>query len=264
MTPHTNGTTHEPARTGAQGGLPGRQSHAVRNAFALLEEVARLGPGVTAKQVGAGLSLSPATTYRLLNLLVALQYLERQPGARGFTLGHKVAQLAGFVALVHVPVAARRLLEDLRSRVRMGVHLASYAGGAPALVDPDPTQPLPPSEAISRHLHASAFGKLLLAESGDWRRAVGEGPLDRLTPRTLVSPPDLDAELAAVARADMAHQLGELRSMRACVALPVRSAAGQLVAAVALTGVPEQIRSLDQRHLASTARTARELAPLLT
>ena len=121
-----------------------------------------------------------------------------------------------------------------------------------------------PSEALGRHLHASAFGKLLLADSGDWRRAVGDARLDALTPRTLVHPPDLDAELARVARSDMAYQLGELRPMRACVALPVRSSAGRLVAAVALTGVPEQIRTLDQRHVARAARAARELAPLLT
>ncbi|NHC44925.1 IclR family transcriptional regulator [Motilibacter aurantiacus] len=265
MTPGPSGTWAAPApAAAAPGGLPGRQSHAVRNAFALLEEVARAGPGVTAKQVAGALGMSPATTYRLLNLLVALQYVERQPGARGFTLGHKVAHLAGLVALVHVPVAARRLVEDLRSRARTGVHLASYAGGVPALVDPDPAQPPPPADAFARHLHASAFGKLLLAESGDWRRSLGEAPLRRLTPQTLVSPADLDAELTGVGRADRAYQIGELRPMRACLALPVRSSAGRLVAAVALTGVPEQIRSLDPRDVAAAARTARELSPLLT
>jgi DNA-binding IclR family transcriptional regulator len=43
----------------------------VQSALALLQEVARAGAGVTAKEISSGLGLPPATTYRLLNLLVA-------------------------------------------------------------------------------------------------------------------------------------------------------------------------------------------------
>ncbi|WP_279580892.1 helix-turn-helix domain-containing protein [Fodinicola feengrottensis] len=64
--------------------LPGRQPRALRNTLAIIEEVVAAGPGVTAKEISAALKLPPATTYRLLNLLVGEEYLVRLPDLRGF------------------------------------------------------------------------------------------------------------------------------------------------------------------------------------
>ena len=50
--------------------LNGRQPQAIRSALAVLRAVAQAGPGITARQISADLGLPPATTYRILNLLV--------------------------------------------------------------------------------------------------------------------------------------------------------------------------------------------------
>ncbi|AUZ88426.1 helix-turn-helix domain-containing protein [Arthrobacter sp. TmT3-37] len=79
-------------------GLRARQPKAVRSALAVLEEVARCGPGVTGLEVSRNLGLPKATTYRLLNLLVEDEYLVRLPDLSGFALGRKVellVQLSG-------------------------------------------------------------------------------------------------------------------------------------------------------------------------
>jgi hypothetical protein len=55
----------------ADGSLSGRQPKAVQSALRVLEEVARAGVGVTAKEIAENLSMPSATAYRLLNLLVA-------------------------------------------------------------------------------------------------------------------------------------------------------------------------------------------------
>ncbi|MDT7644069.1 MAG: hypothetical protein QOC75_1069, partial [Pseudonocardiales bacterium] len=80
--------------------VPGRQPRAVRNALAALAEVVSAGPGVTASEISAALRLPRATTYRLLNLLVAEEYLVRLPDLRGFALGARAGRLA-------VPVVPR-------------------------------------------------------------------------------------------------------------------------------------------------------------
>lgn len=74
--------------------LRARQPKAVQRAFAVLEEVARCGPGVTGQQVAANLGMPKATAYRLLNLLVQDEYLIRMPDLAGFALGNKVTLLA--------------------------------------------------------------------------------------------------------------------------------------------------------------------------
>lgn len=58
---------------------------------------------MTARELSGHLGLPRATAYRLLNLLVADEYLVRTTDLSGFALGAKVAQLAEAVS----PVACR-------------------------------------------------------------------------------------------------------------------------------------------------------------
>jgi DNA-binding IclR family transcriptional regulator len=87
-------------------GLGGRQPQAVRCALEVLRTVAQAGPGITAKEISTRLQLPPATTYRLLNLLVGDEYLVRLPDLTGFALGARFAELIGFAAASHLPPVA--------------------------------------------------------------------------------------------------------------------------------------------------------------
>lgn len=90
----------------AGAGLGGRQPQAVRSALNVLRAVADAGPGVTAKEISARLQLPPATTYRLLNLLVGEEYLVRLPDLTGFALG------ARFAGLVHAATVSHQAPQD--------------------------------------------------------------------------------------------------------------------------------------------------------
>ena len=155
------------SQPGRDPGLTGRQPGAVHGALSVLEEVARVGPGVTAQQISTGLGLPRATTYRLLNLLVQDEYLVRLPDLAGFALGRKVALLAGVAGLGAQPeprVEPHDILVELRGRIRGGVHLASYREGVLELLDVDPDFPLSDERRMLSDLTASALGGLLLAE----------------------------------------------------------------------------------------------------
>ncbi|MGH3449131.1 MAG: IclR family transcriptional regulator [Haloechinothrix sp.] len=241
--------------------ISGRQPKAVRNALAVLEEVVAAGPGVTAKEISAALKLPPATTYRLLNLLVGEEYLVRLPDLRGFALGRRAARLS--VPLpCRPPAAARAVVEHLRQRVRWGVHVASYRTGHIELVDTDPDHP-PTEEAIlARCPHASAVGKLLLAEQADWRALVRE--LRQFTANTIVDTARLDHELARVATSGVARQCGELRPDRGCIAVPIRDeAGGELVAALMVSGPPDRVAEPNTELIGLMKDHAGKLAPLL-
>lgn len=68
----------------------GRQPMAVDHAFAILEEVARQGPGVSARQIVEALEMPRSTVYRLIKHLVQEEYLVRSPDLRGFALGARL------------------------------------------------------------------------------------------------------------------------------------------------------------------------------
>ncbi|GAA2548263.1 IclR family transcriptional regulator [Pseudonocardia hydrocarbonoxydans] len=241
--------------------LSGRQPRAVRSALAVLEEVVASGPGVTAKEISAALKLPQATTYRLLNLLVGEEYLVRLPDLRGFALGRRAARLA-LPVVPRPPAAARAVVEHLRAMVRWGVHLASLRGGTLTLVDPDPDHP--PSEAavLARYPHASALGRLLLADQADWRAVARD--LRPLTAHTVTGAAELGARLADVAASGLARQCGELRADRGCLAVPVRDpATGALVAGLALCGPATRVAEPNDELVRLLREHAERLVPLL-
>lgn len=250
-----------PDRLGGPPPLSGRQPRAVRSALAVLEEVVAAGPGVTAKEISTALGLPPATTYRLLNLLVAEEYLVRLPDLRGFALGRRAARLA-LPAVTTLPTAARAVLEHLRGMVRWGVHLASFDGGHLRLLDPDPDHPPSDTDLLARYPQVSALGRLLLAEQPDWRALVRE--LRTFTAHTVASPDELTARLAEVARDGLARQCGELRADRGCLAVAVRAPGDRrLVAGLALSGPAHRIADPDPELVEALREHARRLEPLL-
>ena len=241
--------------------LSGRQPRAVRSALAVLEEVVAAGPGVSAKEISAALKLPQATTYRLLNLLVAEEYLVRLPDLRGFALGRRAARLATPV-VPGPPAAARAVVEHLRGMVRWGVHLASFRGAQLTLVDADPDHPPSDAALLARHPHASALGRLLLAEQADWRALARD--LRGLTAHTTTAAAELDARLAEVARTGLARQCGEVRADRGCLAVPVRDpGSGVLVAGLALCGPAARVAEPNEDLVRLLREHAERLVPLL-
>jgi len=230
-------------------------------ALRVLEEVVAAGPGVTAKEISASLGLPQATTYRILNLLVAEEYLVRLPDLSGFALGVRAARLA--LRSSPAPCSAvRAVVAHLRGRTRWAVHLASYTPRQIALIDVDPDHPPPAAGMLARHPYAFALGRLLLAEQLDWRTLTHE--LHAFTARTIVSEPELERVLRRVAADGMAKQCGEFREDRGCIALPIRSPRdGRLVGGLAVAGPPDRIAETNEELIQAVRDHAERLGPLL-
>lgn len=243
--------------------LSGRQPKAVQTALRVLEEVARAGSGVTAKEIAEHLSLPSATTYRLLNLLTADGYIVRLPDLSGFSLGHRTAALIDAAVTPTVCTAAREVLTELRMSVRFGVHLFYFTNTAVRIADADAEFPPPvDDQVLNRHLHASAVGKLLLAEKCDAQTLLTL-PLTALTAHTVTSRPALDTQLATIHTEGFALQTAELRDETACLAVGIRDHQNAaLIAALAMSGRHDQGHLL-LRQLQTITDSAHRLAPFL-
>lgn len=203
-----------------------------------------------------------ATTYRLLNLLVADGYIVRLPDLSGFALGPRMGPVIDAAVSPTVCTKARETLAELRLSVRFSVHLFYYTNTSVRLADPDGEYPPPADESVlNRHLHASAVGKLLLAEKHDADALLSLMPA-ALTDRTVTSRSALAEQLTEIRAHGYAVQIGELRADCARVVVPVRSAAATLVAAVAMSGRADQEQLL-KRQIPVLQDYATQLAPLL-
>lgn len=224
--------------------LSARQPKAVQAALRVLEAVAAIGAGATAREISATLALPRATTYRLLNLLVQDEYLVRTPDLSGFALGTKVVHLASVAAPVRIPSAARDELSTARAAVRGGVHVVLFSDERVLIADADPDFPLSDELRLVREPERFALGRLLLMERG-----VAGG-------------------FTAAAASDLAlfgaiRQVGELTPGYGCLAVPIRDRSGQLAGAVGFSGPLHRVEE-PAGVISVLAATAARLSPLLT
>jgi DNA-binding IclR family transcriptional regulator len=153
MTAHPEGPARgSPAAHSSESHLTGREPKAVAHALRALEQVALHGPGVTARMISTSLDLSPATTYRLLNALVAEEYIVRLPDLAGFALGRRAIVFAGAANTISPQLSrrARDVVGRVRDGVRWGVHLVLLQGERVLIADSDPEYAPPAEVEIAR------------------------------------------------------------------------------------------------------------------
>ncbi|MGI9824628.1 IclR family transcriptional regulator [Agromyces sp. Marseille-Q5079] len=243
--------------------MSGTSGGGVALALAVLEEVARGGPTLSANRIAQLLGMPRASAYRLINSLTSEEYLLRHPTLDGFVLGVRVVELAHLIA----PRRADPLPEviaGLRERTGEAVHFVRYAGGRVTIVDEDPDLPLTSIDRTRRQLGATAIGRLLIAEfpplepTSDPTAAKAVAESARASGISIEERRRIAVE---VARLGYARSTEPEPVARACIAVPVRSPDGDLVAAVALTIAGDDL-SLAERHLAALQAACGELAAI--
>ncbi|RBO88324.1 IclR family transcriptional regulator [Nocardia puris] len=215
----------------------GHEPRAMTRGLQLLEAVAEIGPGATAAQIAAHTGIPRATTYKLLNILVADGYLVRIADLSGFALGIRIQQLA---RPQHLPDRNAAVLESLRGAVRYGVFLAAFTGDRVRFIDRDPDHDLPGAATMCDHPHASAIGKILLAHRG-----IARPPLRRLTPRTITDAEVLRAELDGVRDTGIALEVDESRVGRSALAVAVHDDDHRVTGALTVVGKTGRLPATD-------------------
>lgn len=214
----------------------------ITRALRVVEAVAAAGDGVTAKAIARRLGCPLPTVYRALGTLVEEGYLVRLHAVRGYGLGYRIAELQrSLAAQVRPPAVVRAALHELHNSVGAAAHLVVFrdADVVLAAVDDCTDHPRPDGFEVGEPVpaHAIAAGKVLLA--GQRLVRVGEllerAGAARLTSRTLVDRRALDRELLRVRSAGAAVEVDEYRTGQAALAVPVRSADGEVRAALGVS-----------------------------
>lgn len=232
------------------------------NPLKILEVVAQYGTGTTAKEITDALQMPQATAYRVLNSLVADEYLARTSDLRGFALGHAISGLITAANPPTVPTAARTVIEEFRRGNRFAVHLIMFRNASLRIADEDPDYPLQSALEMLRYPHASAAGKLMLAELGDSASPLPRGPLMKLTQHTVTDRRQLEEQLAEIRFKGEASEINELEQGSASLALPVGLPNESVGAALCLSGPSERFTTICEHAEAARVLTSR-LAPFL-
>ncbi|GAB3468280.1 IclR family transcriptional regulator [Kineococcus endophyticus] len=181
--------------------------------------------------------LTPSTTLRIVRRLQTRGFVARRADG-SYVVGRRTWDL-GLLAPVQTDLrdVAAPFLQDLQAATRATVHLAQRDGDRVLYLDR--LQGSASVPVVSRvggrlPLHTTGVGKVLLAHAPADVVAHVLAGLDRVTPYSITSPALLQRQLAQVRREGFASTSGEMDVGNASVAVPVRGADGQVVAALGL------------------------------
>ena len=241
----------------------------VEKALDVFELLAHSEECLSLGTLSAELGMPKSSVHRLLSILCRRGYVSKDVTTRNYTLGMRVftlhnlpAQHRRLVSLTHPHL--RRLVRKLGQAVNLAVFDPAELGYW--LHSETPTSSAVKVSAGERApLHCTGLGKMLLAGlDPDRRRSV----LDRLaleprTPRTITSRAVLERELDEIARRGYAIDDEENTLGVRCVAAPLRSAEGLVVAAISVSALaPVLSTATIPAYAAELIRVAEELSAM--
>lgn len=224
----------------------------------VLRTFSRAKPHMTLSEIAARAGLPAATARRCLNTLEELGYVARN--GRQFLLRPQVLEIgAVYLDSMGIQTLTQTKLEELALATGGSSLLAVMSGtgvviAARASVR---TQALAMEPNIGTRMsaHATSLGKVLLAGLGPERLAAwfDKAELTAHTPRTITDRTTLMQQIDAARRDGYATSDEEQVAGVVSVAVPVRDAAGRVVAALNVSVRPEEasVTELVSRHLAA-------------
>jgi IclR family acetate operon transcriptional repressor len=232
----------------------------VDRAVAILDLLAQDG-WRTGAEVARGLHVHRSTALRLLGTLERHALVERDPHTAKYRLGRRLPQLASLVTgEFDLRFLARPVCERLAGTLGETVTLD--------VLDADEIVPIEQATGstsvvsvnwLGRRtpIHCTASGKVILAFGPEAvRQRLMARPLLPRTPHTIVDRAELEAQLDAAREAGFARTYEELEVGLDAVAAPVRSADGQVVGAIDVSGPAHRLREGGRPELIGLTREA--------
>ncbi len=209
----------------------------VDRALTVLEILAKRGvAGVT--EIAGELGVHKSTASRLVAVLESRGFVEQLADRGKYRLGFGIVRLAGALTVQRdLAHESRKACEALAADVGETVDVAILDGDRVINI----SEVRGPAAVASHNWvgqstppHATSSGKVLLAH-GDGVALLGL-PLTRYTPRTVIDPEALEAELALVRERGWGATVEEYEVGLNALAAPVRDHRGVVVAAVSVSG----------------------------
>lgn len=219
----------------------------IERAAAILAVLAETPDGAAISDVAATLGLSRSTVHGLLQTMREVGFVH-QPTRNGryavspYPPGSRMRPVDPNL----LRSAAMSWADGLADRSGQSVHIA-VRGPDKAMIVHHVLRPDGRSQTMESGselpLHATALGKVLVADRPGLRPDANGRTLTAFTARTLTTPAVLARELAMVRGRGWAAEIGEYRLDRASIAAPIRFPNRSVVAAISVTGPVEEIAS---------------------
>jgi IclR family KDG regulon transcriptional repressor len=221
----------------------------IDRAFSILDEVSKANDyGLSLSEIADKIDLPLSTVYRLVQNLVAWQYLAEKDNGN-YVLGFTFLTFGNIVKRDLVLTNyARKYMEELNQRTRETIYLAildKLAGDIIYIDKLESQRNIKLAAGIGTHnyIHSTANGKCLVCRLGGdkLKELLAIKGMPKLTDKTLDSLPQFSEEVKKVREAGYALDDLENEAGVRCVAAPVYDYTGNVVAAISISGVESNV-----------------------
>jgi DNA-binding IclR family transcriptional regulator len=222
----------------------------------ILAEFSAREPVLGAPELSKRIGIPRTTTFRLLQTLEALGFLERVNGDRHFRLGVAVLRLGfEYLSSLELTDIGTPLLERLRDATGLSAHLLIRDQRDVVFVAKAQTHD-PMFSSVKVHVgtrlpaHATVHGQVLMGDLGyeELRQLYPEPQLERFTDRTPATVEELNERVRESAALGYAVSEASFERGISVVTAPVRDQTGRIVAALTVTVPRSDIGEAGERE----------------
>jgi acetyl-CoA synthetase len=241
----------------------------VRRVFRIMDLISERGEDLTAKRLAREIGTNLSSCYYLLGILVDEGYIERISQGGGYRLGPTLSALREGQPRSDFDIRVEPAVEELARRTQRHAYAAVLWDGEVMVTQvksPPRSPPVGVVKGFHGASHALALGKVLLASMGSEfvDAYIDDYGLEVFTPRTIVRPAELHAQLNKVRMVGVAADFEEFARNLCCVAAPIYGEGGKVEGAIGLSTTPRRIREEGQRVTWTVQWAASEASALLS
>ncbi|MBL6927649.1 MAG: IclR family transcriptional regulator [Rhodospirillales bacterium] len=222
----------------------------VHKTVAVLDCFSRNERSLSVADVAEKTGLPKTTAHRILATLREIGFVEQEREREQYRLGIRLFELGSVVLdSMDLPREAAPFVERLIALSGEGSHLCVFDGAHVVTVDhrePDGGTGHRITTILAAPAYCTGVGKAALAfQSEETISRIIQAGLQRYTRTTITEPDELRSELAEIREQGYAVDNCEHEVGLRCVAAPIRNAAGDVFAAISVSG--PQVRITDDR-----------------
>ena len=219
-----------------------KKNQSLKKALDILEVMVDLTAPARLQDIAQRADMSPSTVLRFLNTFIDFGYAKQDPDTSLYYLTLKLADL-GNRNRINYPFqgSLRKYIKDIAIHFNESSSLCIEDNMQMVYIatEEGPAHMLQTLSRIGRiaPMHSTGVGKIFLTQYSDAKfdELVKKRGLTKLTEKTIISLPELKAEIEKVRKQGYAFDEEECEIGVRCVAVPIKEYSGKIVAAMSIS-----------------------------
>lgn len=223
--------------------MPGNLVQTIERVSSILDVLGKFPRGISVGELSEKVSLPKGSTHRLLSSLVYFDFVSQNKSTKKYHLGFKLVQLGNLlINQIDFRNEARPFMQELAKKTGETIHLVILDQNEALYIDKVALNQTG-LQMMSRigfriPIHSTSVGKILAAylDEDELDRIINENNLSRQTKNTITDISLFKEHLKNVRACGYAIDDEENEKGIRCVAAPIQSENGKVLAAVSISG----------------------------